>query len=119
MDIHLGDDEKLMLFRVRNKGSNEYYSGTLVKKDKTIIHLKHDEIMMTPLSYQFWEDKNSLQKSELPTKWRLEIRNQDFDVTINPINTKAYIDALIPYWEGPITFTGSHEGVGYLEMTGY
>ena len=45
--LHLGDDEKLMLFRVRNKGSNEYYSGTLVKKDKTIIHLKHDEIMMT------------------------------------------------------------------------
>jgi predicted secreted hydrolase len=24
-----------------------------------------------------------------------------------------------PYWEGPITFAGSHTGVGYLEMTGY
>jgi predicted secreted hydrolase len=24
-----------------------------------------------------------------------------------------------PYWEGPIRFSGSHNGVGYLEMTGY
>jgi predicted secreted hydrolase len=24
-----------------------------------------------------------------------------------------------PYWEGPISFHGSHAGVGYLEMTGY
>jgi predicted secreted hydrolase len=23
------------------------------------------------------------------------------------------------YWEGPISFSGSHAGVGYLEMTGY
>jgi predicted secreted hydrolase len=25
----------------------------------------------------------------------------------------------ISYWEGPISFAGSHAGVGYLEMTGY
>jgi predicted secreted hydrolase len=24
-----------------------------------------------------------------------------------------------PYWEGPISFAGSHAGLGYLEMTGY
>ena len=23
------------------------------------------------------------------------------------------------YWEGPITFSGSHRGLGYLELTGY
>jgi predicted secreted hydrolase len=23
------------------------------------------------------------------------------------------------YWEGPIAFSGSHSGVGYLELTGY
>ena len=25
----------------------------------------------------------------------------------------------VPYWEGPVTIAGSHNGVGYLEMTGY
>ncbi|MFM8859587.1 MAG: lipocalin family protein, partial [Methylocystis sp.] len=24
-----------------------------------------------------------------------------------------------PYWEGPIRFTGTSQGTGYLEMTGY
>jgi len=24
-----------------------------------------------------------------------------------------------PYWEGPIRFSGSYAGIGYLEMTGY
>jgi predicted secreted hydrolase len=23
------------------------------------------------------------------------------------------------YWEGPISFRGSHTGIGYLELTGY
>jgi len=26
---------------------------------------------------------------------------------------------MFPYWEGPVFATGSHEGRGYLEMTGY
>jgi predicted secreted hydrolase len=26
---------------------------------------------------------------------------------------------LFPYWEGPISFTGTMSGKGYLEMTGY
>ena len=25
----------------------------------------------------------------------------------------------IPYWEGPVAVSGSHSGLGYLEMTGY
>jgi predicted secreted hydrolase len=25
----------------------------------------------------------------------------------------------IPYWEGPVGISGSHNGRGYLEMTGY
>ena len=24
-----------------------------------------------------------------------------------------------PYWEGPISISGTHSGRGYLEMTGY
>jgi predicted secreted hydrolase len=29
------------------------------------------------------------------------------------------MDTSFAYWEGPIRFHGSHEGRGYLEMTGY
>jgi predicted secreted hydrolase len=29
------------------------------------------------------------------------------------------MDTAFPYWEGPVTITGSHRGRGYLEMTGH
>ena len=40
-------------------------------------------------------------------------------VTLKALNKNAYVDTVIPYWEGPVSFTGSHKGFGYLEMTGY
>ena len=36
-----------------------------------------------------------------------------------PINPKCWMGTSFAYWEGPITFAGSHKGVGYLELTGY
>ena len=32
---------------------------------------------------------------------------------------KSWMGTSFPYWEGPISFGGSHSGLGYLEMTGY
>jgi len=29
------------------------------------------------------------------------------------------MDTTVSYWEGPIRFPGTHDGIGYLEMTGY
>ena len=39
--------------------------------------------------------------------------------TPSPLNANAWMGTSFPYWEGPIRFTGSHAGLGYLEMTGY
>ena len=41
------------------------------------------------------------------------------DVTIEAVNRDAWMALSVPYWEGPVTVTGSHGGHGYLEMTGY
>ena len=35
------------------------------------------------------------------------------------LNAGSWMGTSFPYWEGPISFTGSHAGLGYLEMTGY
>ena len=40
-------------------------------------------------------------------------------VACTPLNPKSWMGTSFPYWEGPISFKGSHHGVGYLEMTGY
>ena len=37
----------------------------------------------------------------------------------SPEYADAWMGLSIPYWEGPVTVTGSHAGEGYLEMTGY
>ena len=41
------------------------------------------------------------------------------DLVIEALNPAAWMDVSFPYWEGPVTVSGSHDGVGYLEMTGY
>jgi predicted secreted hydrolase len=40
-------------------------------------------------------------------------------ISCDAINAKCWMGTRFPYWEGPIRFSGSHSGVGYLEMTGY
>jgi len=35
------------------------------------------------------------------------------------LNARSWMGTSFPYWEGPISFKGSHTGLGYLEMTGY
>jgi len=45
--------------------------------------------------------------------------DQDVDLTIRALNPNAWMDLSIAYWEGPVRASGSHEGRGYLEMTGY
>jgi predicted secreted hydrolase len=55
----------------------------------------------------------------VPTSWRVRLPERGLDVTVAAINPGAWMDLAIPYWEGPVTVSGSHEGEGYLEMTGY
>ena len=117
--LHLDNGDKLMLFRVRDKRGQNFYSGTLVTADKKIVTLDSAKIQMTPLAYQARKATNNSKRSNAPIIWRLEIKSQNIDVITKAINSHSYNDGLVSYWEGPITISGTHEGRGYLEMTGY
>ncbi|MEO0372573.1 MAG: lipocalin family protein, partial [Pseudomonadota bacterium] len=54
-----------------------------------------------------------------PTQWRVRVPQKGVDVTVRALNPDAWMDVNVPYWEGPVTVKGSHDGRGYLEMTGY
>jgi predicted secreted hydrolase len=56
---------------------------------------------------------------DVPVDWRLALPERGLDLRLVPLNPQAWMDVSVPYWEGPIRFTGSHSGRGYLEMTGY
>ena len=43
-------------------------------------------------------------------------------VVLDPLQaaqSKGWMGTGFSYWEGPISFAGTHDGVGYLELTGY
>jgi len=55
----------------------------------------------------------------VPTSWDIAIPALTLSISCTPLNARSWMATRFPYWEGPIHFAGSHNGVGYLEMTGY
>ena len=62
---------------------------------------------------------SAIEGRQLPTAWRIAIAARELKIESTALNTRSWMGTSFPYWEGPITFQGSHHGVGYLEMTGY
>lgn len=111
--VHMDTGEKLMAFRLRDTAGQPYHSGTWIDADGTPHPLAPDALVFTELARTRTSGPN------LPVRWRIEIPRRDFDITTSPLNPDAWMATLFPYWEGPITLTGTHSGIGYLEMTGY
>ncbi|WP_347905402.1 lipocalin-like domain-containing protein [Pseudomonas purpurea] len=111
--LHLNDGTKLMLFRVRQQDGGAYLTGTWIDAQGVPQHLSSDEISLTPLA------STEVAGRTLPTRWSIKIPGQGLDIQSAALNPAAWMNLRIPYWEGPVQFSGSHAGQGYLEMTGY
>lgn len=103
--------DKLMGFVLR--GSTDYTSATWIAADGQATPLPDGAFTATPLS------RHSIGERQVPTTWQVSLPAQGLDVTVSALNPDAWMETSVPYWEGPVTVTGSHTGVGYLEMTGY
>ncbi len=111
--LHLDSAEKLMLFRLRQKDGQNYFSGSWIGPDGKSTQVAPADIVMTPLSSAEVADR------KVPTQWSIAIPSRGLRIETAPLNTRSWMATSFPYWEGPISFRGSHSGVGYLEMTGY
>jgi predicted secreted hydrolase len=111
--LHLNRDEKLMLFRLRQSGGNNYRSGNWISHDGMVEQIASADIDMTPTM------TTDVEGRRIPTSWRIAIPKLAVAIECAPLNAKSWMGTSFPYWEGPISFQGSHRGVGYLEMTGY
>jgi predicted secreted hydrolase len=110
--LHLDGGEKLMGFRLRDGGSG-FTSATWISADGKPTPLPSGALTITPLN------TTDVAGHSVPTEWKLDIPTRQFSVTTRPLNPQAWMATRFPYWEGPISFTGSRSGRGYLEMTGY
>ena len=113
ISLHLDTGEKLMGFQLRNSDGTAYRSASWIGADGATYAISHPHLKMEPLS------RTAVAGRQVPTRWRVTLPERNLDVTIDAINPKAWMDLSIAYWEGPVVVSGSHSGMGYLEMTGY
>ena len=111
--LHLASGEKLMLFRLRQRDAQHYVSGNWIGPDSVSTRIAAADISMTAAS------STEIEGRKLPTQWSLAIPGRGLRIETTPLNARSWMATSFPYWEGPISFRGSHNGVGYLEMTGY
>ena len=110
--LHLNGTEKLMLFRLRQTDGHNYLSGNWIADGRS-AEIASSDIRMAPTA---WVE---IGKRRVPVNWTIEIPTRGLKIESIPLNTNSWMATSFPYWEGPISFVGSHTGVGYLEMTGY
>jgi predicted secreted hydrolase len=113
LSLHLTSGEKLMLYRLRQKdGHNDLY-GNWIEPDGRSIEIASTDNSMTPTAL------TEIEGRKIPTAWRIAIPSRSLTIECVPLNPRSWMGTSFPYWEGPISFKGSHSGLGYLEMTGY
>jgi predicted secreted hydrolase len=105
--------DKLMGFLLRNSDGTSYSSATWIAPDGATTAYDTGAFAAQPL------DWSEIAGRQMPTRWAVQLPDRNVDVTVTAMNPDAWMAVSIPYWEGPVTVTGSHAGRGYLEMTGY
>jgi predicted secreted hydrolase len=113
LSLHLKSGDKLMLYRMRQSDGQHYGSGKWIAPDGKTELLGSADIAMTPLVI------TEIEGRKIPTSWRIAIPKFAIAIDCVPLHARSWMGTSFPYWEGPISFAGSHAGVGYLEMTGY
>ncbi|WP_233024487.1 lipocalin-like domain-containing protein [Rhodopseudomonas boonkerdii] len=111
--LHLPGDEKLMLFRLRQKDGSHYFAGNWISANGKSEQLASDAIAMTSTV------TTDIAGRKIPTAWHVSIASRGLQIETTPLNAQSWMATSFAYWEGPVHFSGTHDGVGYLEMTGY
>ena len=113
VSLHFRTGEKLMGYRLRDTDGGDYTVGTWIRPDGTPEPLSPGALTMTPVD---WSDT---QGGKVPTTWQVTLPAKSLDLRVTAIYPDSWMGTLVSYWEGPVEVTGSHPGIGYLEMSGY
>ncbi len=110
--LSLGEG-KLMGFRLRQTDGSHYTAATWISAEGVATAYPDGAFQAEPLGV------TTVAGREVPTTWAVRLPDRGVDVTVTALNPRAWMQTSVPYWEGPVRVDGSHQGRGYLEMTGY
>ncbi|NQZ90883.1 MAG: carotenoid 1,2-hydratase [Moritella sp.] len=111
--LRLSADEALMIYRIRSSEQDFIY-GSLMHRNGDIDVLDADNIKLVnhandtldyPYAFDLQVDKSSI--------------GLNVDLQVAVVNQQQIMRFGIEYFEGMVSFTGSHDGEGFVEMTGY
>ncbi|MFO7787381.1 MAG: lipocalin-like domain-containing protein [Halospina sp.] len=110
--LHLEDGQKLMAFRLR-EGDSVFSSGSWINAGGDVTSLQHEDLTLTPTA---WKESA---RGRVPVAWHLRVPGQEVDLRVEASPGEHWNAGLFPYWESPVSVSGSHDGKGYMELTGY
>lgn len=124
--VQFDNDSELMLYQIRRRDGTPDVtsSGSLITSDGSVIHLRHDQMQITPAGS--WHSAKS--GATYPMGWRVVVPAFRIDVTLQPLLRDQELitsgSTGVTYWEGAVDVSGRFDaitigGEGYVEMTGY
>ena len=112
LSLSFDSGARMMGFRLRDE-AGDFTSATWIAPDGSAQPIPDGALTLTP------QTTTDIDGRQVPTTWRVQLPERDLDVTIDALNPQAWMATRFAYWEGPVSIAGSHQGRGYLEMTGY
>lgn len=118
--VQLDDGRDLMLFELFTpEGDNVARYGTLSGKGMADVILEEDDFIVDVNATWYSEQT----RITYPMGWRVRVPGQAIDIALEAVIRNAEFDgrdtSYLIYWEGPVDVSGTHGGLGYIEMSGY
>jgi predicted secreted hydrolase len=113
LSLHLDNGDKIMAFRMRLKESEDYITGTYIQANGSTTTLLPSDISLNVIQQTIVGDKS------LPLHWQLNIPQRGLKLKITATKKDQWNPALIDYYEGSVSVSGTHSGIGFMELTGY
>ncbi len=111
--LRLNEHTALMVYRIRST-DKDYLYGSLMQRDGSMRTLSSADIVIkSSFSSQL------VANAEYPDAFSIKIAQAGIDIDVKVINKNQLMRFAIEYFEGMVSFSGSHQGQGFLEMTGY
>jgi len=109
--LRLDESTALMVFRVRSN-QQDYFYASIMSRNGELRSIASHEINLV-------SHNNTNSDSSYPQSFSLVIAKENIDIEVKVVNEQQIMRFGIEYFEGMVNFSGSHQGNGFVEMTGY
>jgi len=110
--LRLNHNKALMVYQIRSDKQTHIYAS-IMERGGLIKTYDTSAVKVRDLSGKH------LSTAGYPTRFHIQIEEAAVDIVVDVVNEGQLMRYGIEYFEGMVVFEGSHQGQGFLEMTGY